>query len=108
MRPISKQTKEQLANDPFMKVCCLSGKTAMMCTGTIEWHHNLIFTGKQSDEPETILPLCKGHHYAADIKDIKELLDLIMLKRMSDKQIDIFSKAINYRQRLKYLKQKYD
>lgn len=99
MRPIPPKTKEELANDPYMKKCCLCGSSS----GKIDWHHNLIFKSRQSDIKETILPLCQDCHDKARTKVVKDKLDLIMLNRMTDEQITSISKAINYHHRKKYL-----
>lgn len=94
MRKIPSHVRSGLAEDEWMKHCCLAD---FHCKGRVQWHHNLIFGGKQSDIPETILPLCEDwHHRYADQWDIKEKLNWIMLSRMSDEQIASISKAINY------------
>lgn len=108
MRPISKKTKDKLLADKFMKTCCLVGQTEQSCSGRIEFHHNLIYQGKQSDIPETILPVCNAHHKIADWTEIKEQLDFIMLSRMSREQVESISKAVDYGHRLEYLRKKYD
>ena len=104
MRPIPPKQREEMANDPYYKKCCYPH----YCSGKIEWHHNLIIAGRQSDIKETILPLCQFIHERARLTDVKEQLDLIMLKRMSEAQIGEISKAVNYHQRLRYLKGKYE
>jgi|SRR5579872_3774022 len=108
MRKISEQTRDILKKDKQMKACCLRSTKFDLCKGRINWHHNLIYEGKQSDIPETILPLCEGfHHRYADQTDIKEQLDWIMLYRMSDEQIKSISKAVDYFQRKIYLTSKF-
>lgn len=102
MRPIPQKLRSDLSADPYYKSCCLCGSTL-----EIEWHHNLILAGRQSNEKETILPLCKFHHEAARKTEIKEVLDLIMLLRMEDTQIRKISKAVDYFRRKEYLKEKY-
>lgn len=106
MRPIPQKVKELLESDPFMKCCCLCGIDNKKTK--IEWHHNLIYAGRQSDIPETILPLCKTHHDQANNEEVRERLDLIMLKRMSVEQISSISKAINWEHRKKFLEKKYE
>lgn len=84
-----------MANDPFYKYCCLTNvDTGDDCDGKIEWHHNLIFGGRQLNEPWAILPLCKHHH--DNIVRVKELVTWIMLNRASDQQLKEVSKAIPY------------
>ena len=67
----------------------------------IQFHHNLIFEGRQSDCPSTILSLCKKCHDKE--KTIKDDLDRIMLNQMSDEEIKTFSKVVNLQARKKYL-----
>ena len=93
MRKLSPETREVLSNDEFMKTCCLLD---FECSGRIEFHHNLIYGSKQSDIPNTLLPLCKAHHDTANKKDVKAKLNWIMLNRMSDIEINSISKAIDY------------
>lgn len=101
MRPIPKQLRDEIAQDPFMKKCCLCNSPK------VQWHHNLIYQGRQSNNPNTILPLCPPCHDQARNKEVKEQLDLIMLNRMPVIEIDHISKAIDYHHRHKYLKKKY-
>lgn len=93
-----------LENEPRMKTCCLSYLGG--CDGKIDWHHNLIFGGRQSDVPETILGVCQAHHRQADKKEIKEQLDWIMLSLFNPRHFEIFNKS-GLRQRKVYLSKKY-
>ncbi len=104
MRKISKTTSNVLESEERMKTCCLWYLGD--CDGKIEWHHNLIYAGIQSDVPETILGICKRHHEMADIKDIKEQIDWQMLKLFTSKHFDIFYKS-QLLKRLRYLEFKY-
>jgi len=56
MRPIPKKLREQMADDPFMKCCCICGAQP------VEWHHNETFAGRQRNETYLIVPLCHKHH----------------------------------------------
>jgi hypothetical protein len=105
MRPISAKTKKILIDDPRMKRCCINN---FACCGQIQWHHNLIIAGRQSDNPKHILPICEHHHNFARQTVIKERLDYIMLKGLTEEEIKDISKAENYSQRLKYLNDKYN
>ena len=89
MRRISPETQKRLTADDFMRQCCVCGKKPP------QWHHNLIFGGSQSDEPETILPLCRPCHDKEKQPHIKEQLDWIMLNRMTEEQIQFYSKVNN-------------
>lgn len=105
MRPIPPKLKEELASDPYYKKCCFD--FPHVCYGKIDWHHNLQFASKQQNVKEAILPICQTIHDSARNTYIKEMLDLIMLERMSKEQRLSFSKAVNYENKLQYLRNKY-
>lgn len=94
-----------MAADPYYKICCYPEEHP--CRGKIDWHHNLIHAGRQSNIRETILPICEFIHAAARITHIKEKLDLVMLNRMSDEQVRSISKAVNYTRLKENLNKKY-
>lgn len=104
MNAIPKKLKEEMAADPYYKVCCVTGLRAP--TVKIEWHHNFIFAGKQVQEKWCILPVSEAIHILARQSDTREKLDLIMLNRADPEVFVRFSRA-NLTQRHKYLKQKY-
>jgi hypothetical protein len=106
MRPIPEKQKEEMASDKYYKKCCYPLKH--ICSGKIEWHHNLILGGRQSNLKETILPICQNIHEQARNTEIKEVLDMVMLNRMSDSQIKQISRAIDYSHRKKYLNAKHN
>lgn len=101
MRPIPLDLREEMAGDKFYKKCCLCG------SHPVQWHHNLIFAGRQVNEKECILPVCEVCHNLARNTETKEKLDLIMLTRMCPLQMKRYSKASNLFQRYKYLTNKY-
>jgi hypothetical protein len=101
MRPIPEQLKEEIQNDKYYKKCCLCP------VRQVQWHHNLIFAGRQVNEKECILPICEVCHNKARNTEIREQLDLIMLTRMSPEQMQKYSKAVDLFQRYNYLCQKY-
>lgn len=103
-RPLKKEVREELENDPFMSKCCITDGN---CGGRITWHHHLKYGGKRSDNAEDILPLCQTHHDLADTKVVKEKIDWVWLNRLNESQIEKISKAINYAQRKKYLNEVY-
>lgn len=103
-RPIKSQVRDELDQDPFMHKCCVADN---QCRGRIQWHHHLKWQGKRSDKPEHILPLCEFHHEKVDTKDGREKVDWVWLNRLNERQIEEISKAINYKQRQKYLNTKY-
>lgn len=90
--------------DPFYKICCISGRTSEQ--EKIDWHHNLIFAGRQVNEAFCILPLAKSIHDR--IVEYKELCDYIMLSRATPEERSRYSKAINYELMYQNLKKKYE
>jgi hypothetical protein len=90
MRPIPPQLRKQMADDEYYKECCLGGS----CDGKVEWHHNLIYAGRQVNEKFCILPLCEFHH--DNIAWFKELVDWHMLNRATDEELKAYSKAVDY------------
>lgn len=78
-----------MANDPFYKKCCISGSTSEK----IEWHHNLIYAGKQVQEKWCILPLAKSIHDKIEI--YKDQVDWLMLNRATDNELARYSKVID-------------
>lgn len=94
MRPIPPRMREEMSNDPFMKVCCLS--MLGNCEGVIEWHHEIQFAGRQLSEKWAILPVCHFHHDQARNSFIKERLQWIALNRATEDELKAVTKAINY------------
>ena len=96
MTAIPKKVRAGLAEDPFYRRCCVSGDASVR-GDRIEWHHNLIYAGKQVQEPFAILPLKKSlHDRLKGDKDLQAQLDWIMWNRATDDQIERYSKAKNY------------
>lgn len=79
-----------MSSDLYYKKCCITGSTSEK----IEWHHNLIFGGRQVNEKFCILPLAKSIH--DNIVKYKEICDWIMWSRATDDEIRKYSKANNY------------
>lgn len=104
MRKIPQELRDELANDQFYKICCIKDE---MCSGRIEWHHNLIFGGKQVNEKFCILPVCHFHHEHEKNSIIGEKLDYIMWSRATPEQIKYYSKAKDYQRDFNRLKQIY-
>jgi len=81
-----------MENDPFYSKCCITGlsKNAIK----IDWHHNLIYAGRQVNEKFCILPLADWVH--RNIVKYKQKCDWIMLNRASDEELQRYSKAKDY------------
>lgn len=93
MRKITKGVLNTLLEDERTKKCCLAEHIPHVCSPKIEFHHNLIYAGRQVNLANAILPLCSNAHKIADRKDVKEVLDWIMLNLMTDREVRSFSKA---------------
>jgi len=80
-----------MAEDPYYRRCCITGihDGAPMYIGKgktdryrVQWHHNLMFAGKQVQERECILPILEEVHYKARSRAVRDKLDYVMLLRM--------------------------
>lgn len=100
-RPLSSSTLETLLKSQFHKTCVLCGNRH------VQFHHNLIFGGRQCDEPNTILPLCPNCHALEKRKDIKEKLNWIMYNRMTEEELLRYSKVDDLLSRRNLLNEKY-
>ena len=101
MRPIPIKLREDMASDPYYKRCCITGRTSEK----IDFHHKLIFGGRQVNEKFCILPLAKSVH--DKIVEYKEKCDWIMLNRATDEELARYSKAIDYKRMREVLNKKY-
>lgn len=99
MRTISIKMRSEIAEDPFMKHCCI-GK---YCEGKVEWHHVWIYAGRQINEPWAIVPACKYHHDKAGLPEIKQLFEIASLRRTTEIDLQKYSKK-DWSQIKKYLK----
>lgn len=86
MRKIPEEMRNEMSQDPYYTKCCLEG-IVEGCGGRIEWHHNLIYAGKQRNHPWCILPVCHDHHMQADSKLIKPTLNKIMISRATPEDL---------------------
>lgn len=101
MRTIPPELITELTNDIFYKKCCITGSSSEK----IEWHHNLIYGGRQINERWAILPLAKSIH--DKITEYKEKCNWIMLNRASDAELLKYSKCIDYLKMRERLNKKY-
>lgn len=89
MRKIPPKLREEMANDSFYKKCAVTGTTSEK----IDWHHNLIYAGRQVNEKWCIIPLAKSVH--DKIETYKDVVDWIMLNRANDSDLERYSKVID-------------
>lgn len=95
MNSIPKKLRAEMDADPFYRRCAISGQKGTR-HDPIEWHHNLIYGGKQVQEKFAILPIKRSLHRDADNKQLRAQLDWIMWNRATPEQLARFSKAKNY------------
>lgn len=99
MNNIPLKLKNEIKNDPFYKTCCLKEKDCRFENGhrPIEWHHVVIFAGRQLQEKWAILPACSGyHHKFANRRDIRDRFLRIAVARANKEELGRVSKVINY------------
>jgi hypothetical protein len=104
MTPIPKILREEMANDPYYKTCCVSFLGD--CGGRIEWHHVIIHAGKQLQEKWAINPACHDHHMQAE--PLREYFEWIAPNRATDQELIAISKAVDYIHKRNYLNEKYE
>jgi len=97
--------RTQLENDDFMQRCAITGVSKYQ--EKIDWHHNLIFAGRQVNEPWAILPLARRIHDRIHEPDIKNRCDWIMLNRATDDELRPYCKAVDLIRRKQKLNQLY-
>lgn len=95
MSKIPKDVLEAILADKFYKFCCIP-HFEFPCSGRVEFHHNLIYGGRQVQEKDFILPVCTLHHAKEKSKSIKDRLNWVMLKRGSQRLIEAYSKSTNW------------
>lgn len=93
MRAIPPKLRLEMERDPFYLKCCADNED---CKGRIEWHHNLIYAGRQVNEKWCILPLCVYHHSIEKESEFGSYLDWVMVNRATEDELKKYSKAANY------------
>lgn len=73
----------------------------------MQFHHNLIYQGRQVNEPWAILPCCPPCHAIEKRKDIKERLDWIMYNRATLNDLVRYSKVVDLISRRNFLNEKF-
>lgn len=90
-KPIPKKLRERMEENPFYHRCCVTGVKRGIAK--IEWHHNFKWKGERLNEEWCILPVSKDVHDKADTREVREILDWIMLNRADDETLRKYSKA---------------
>lgn len=81
-----------MAADPYYKKCCLAYTGT--CLGRIEWHHSLIYGGRQIQKKFAILPACQFHH--VNVSHYNDDFVRVALNRATDEELRSITKAIDY------------
>lgn len=89
MRKIPTKLRQEMHEDPMYHRCIVTG----MAHEKIDWHHNLIYAGRQVNERWCILPLLHSIHEIEKRPHIKEILDWIMLNRATDEELQRYDRA---------------
>lgn len=102
---IPKKLRDELANDPYYKKCCLSG----VMNEKIDWHHNFNYASKNINEKWCILPVANSiHQYHQGItSEVKEKLNWIMYNRATDEELKKYSKCKDLIREKERLNKKY-
>jgi len=101
MRPIPVKLRDEIANDPFYKRCCITGSF------DVSWEHCWTY-GKngQINEKWAIVPLRRDLNTSHPPIDVKEKCRLISLLRATPEDLAKYPKK-DWEQLLKYLSNKY-
>lgn len=109
-KPIPKKLRNEMNADPFYHSCCLSGKTRAQVK--IEWHHNFEtyqYGNKgRLNEKWCILPVAKIFNDKANVREVRDLLNWIMLNRASDETLEKYSKCLDLKRVRDNLNKQYD
>jgi len=98
MRPIPPKLRRELADDPFMKSCCICGDQK------VEFDHVFVYSGSQINERWAIVPLCYLHHRGGKLD--RPRTQYISLQRATDEDLAKYPKR-DWRQLKKYLDAQY-
>lgn len=76
-----------MSADPYYQKCCIGGD----CFGRIEWHHAIIYAGRQVNEKWAILPACQKHH--AEVSKYDREFKRIAVSRATDEELQKYPKG---------------
>lgn len=101
MNNIPQKLRREMNDDLFYGRCCLTGGGKVKNLASqwdpkrIEWHHNLIYAGKQVQEKWCILPVIKELHDRANDPEVRKIMDWVMLNRATETELARYSKVDN-------------
>jgi hypothetical protein len=77
-----------MERDYFYQKCAVTQKPRTLVK--VEWHHNLIFAGRQVNEKFCIIPLSEEIHDRARDSKVKEFLNWIQACRATAEELERF------------------
>lgn len=103
MRAIPKKLRDDMANDPFYKYCCVGVLCDTPCEGRIQFHHVWDYARRQINEKWAILPACEHHHdQVKRNRKVKENFERVSLKLAKDWELEKYPKK-DWKQLIMYL-----
>jgi len=100
MSPIPPRIRAKLAEDPFMKVCCMPGCGEIK----VEWDHVWKYNNRQVQEVFSIVPLCTFHHRLGGLD--RPYTQWVSLQRATDEELAKYPR-VDWKQLRSYLDAKY-
>lgn len=93
-RPIPLKQRERMAEKKeYQNGYCKYHRKKHGPTVKTEWHHNLMFGGRQVNDEWAILSICQDIHRRVSEPEIRETLDWIMLNRATEEELRKYSAA---------------
>ncbi len=112
MNNIPKTLREDMALDPYYKMCARNAllgdhicRPDPLTDKLIDWEHALIYGGKQIQKKWAIVPICWWAHRGPGL--VKEINVWIALNRATYADLYSISKAVDYIKMRDYLNNKY-
>lgn len=107
MRPIPTKQKERMAKKrEYQPGYCKYHRKVHGPHVKTEWHHNLMYMGRQVNKEWSILNICQEIHRRVHEPEIRDILDWIMLNRAPEEELKEYSGAVDLIKRRDKLNQK--
>lgn len=90
--PIPPKLRAEMDADPYYHRCAVTG-TKRGPYAKVEWHHAFTYAGKRVNEKWCIIPILKRIHDRANVHEVKEFIDWLILNRADDETLRKYSKA---------------
>ncbi len=106
MNNIPKKLRRELSADPEYQFCMVTGEPGTR-RDPLEWHHAMTWQGRQLQTRFAIISIKRSIHLEARNSAVKEFIDWIVLNRMTETELDFYSKAVDLKYRLEILNRLY-